>query len=284
MTLIEILTVIGVIVVLIAILLPGLNSARKQAVLAKSQNNLRQIATFLTAYAQANRDTVVPAAFDYSTQTNDPRVRVRTASPPGVLPPVGVERVGSWSDILWTENKLGPIVDNDDPANYNYGFDSPDRVLYEKDSAYDQNVLRSAARMTRTSGGTDALPFGTGSQSTEANDPGYFACNEFFDVRPPDATNPQRGKWWVMGQIVRPALSVYLVDSFAGEVTETTGSTVDDLQVQSIDYRYNGDNALMLFLDGHVEPQTAWETLRDLEEGRQIRFRDLDRSKPFYQP
>ncbi len=286
-SLVEILTVIGVIAVLIAILLPGLAAARKNAIMAKSQNNMRQIATFMTVYSQANRETIVPAAFDYSAQLPDPRVRVRTASPTQpapVLPPIGAPGVGTWSDILWTENKIGPIVDPDSPANYNYGFDSPDRVFYEKDADYDQNPFRSAARNTKTSDGNEAVPFGTGSASTEMGHPGYFAANEFFDVRPADGTHPNRGKWWVNGQILRPSQSVYLIDSFAGEVTQTTGTDVNSFTWADTDYRYVGDKCLMLFMDAHVTAEDGFDNLRELEEARQIRTLNLDRQKPFFAP
>jgi prepilin-type processing-associated H-X9-DG protein len=282
MSLVEILTVIGVIAVLIAILLPGLATAQKNAILAKSQNNLRQIATFMTAYAQGNRETIVPAAFDYSAQLGDPRMRARTASPVGVAPPIGAAGVGSWADILWTENKLGPIVDTTNPGEYDWRYDAPDRPFYEINEDYDRNPFRSAARITKTSQADEAVPYGNGSALTETGHPGYFACNEFFDLRPADATHPNRGKWWVNGQILRPAQSVYLIDSFAGEVTQTTGSGANNLQWADVDYRYVGDKCLMLFLDGHVTAEDAFDSLRELEEGRQIRAFDLDRQKPFF--
>jgi hypothetical protein len=38
----------------------------------------------------------------------------------------------------------------------------------------------------------------------------------------------------------------------------------------------------MLFLDGHVSSESEFETLRELEEERQIRLLDLDQRKPFY--
>ncbi len=282
-SLVEILTVIGVIAVLIAILLPGLATARKTALQAKSQNNMRQVAAFMTAYSQANRETVVPAAFDYSAQLPDPRVRVRTASPAAALPPIGAPGIGTWSDILWTENKLGPLPDLENATGYNYGYDSPDRLLYERDDDYDKNPFRSAAKNTKTSEGNNAVPFGTGSLSEEIGHPGYFAANEFFDVRAPDATHPNRGKWWVNGQILRPSQSVYLIDSFAGEVTQTTGSDVNTFQWADTDFRYVGDKCLLLFMDGHVSPEDGFDSLRDLEESRQIRTLDLDRQKPFFQ-
>src|SRR5579859_1560042 len=53
-TLVELLVVTGIIVLLIAILLPVLSSARESARRAKCASNLRQIGQSLTAYATAN--------------------------------------------------------------------------------------------------------------------------------------------------------------------------------------------------------------------------------------
>lgn len=55
-TLVELLVVIGIISVLIAILLPVLTKARKQAIEVRCQGNLRQIYAGLILYANDNRD------------------------------------------------------------------------------------------------------------------------------------------------------------------------------------------------------------------------------------
>jgi type II secretory pathway pseudopilin PulG len=290
MSLVEILAVVAIIAVLIAILLPGLAVVRRNAIWANSQSNLRNIHTFLAAYAQANRETIIPTGFDFSSQSADPRVRVRTPSPPGTAMPVGPERVGSWTDIMWMDAKLGPYVNlsmNDEGtgqnSSYDYAFDSPDRVFYESNEGYAGNVLRSAAENTNFAGtsASEAWPFGTGSRENEKTQPGYFAGNPFFDQRP-EGFNP--GKWWSTGQIVRPVQSVYCLDSYGGEVFPVVGDSAqpNTFALPAVDYRYVGQVCLMLFLDGHVSSESEFETLRELEEERQIRLLDLDQRKPFY--
>ena len=49
-TIVEVLTVIGVIVLLLGILLPALGVLRQNAILSRSQANLRQLGTYLKAY------------------------------------------------------------------------------------------------------------------------------------------------------------------------------------------------------------------------------------------
>jgi len=67
-TLVELLVVIGIIAVLISILLPALSAARAAAQSVMCQSNLRQLATTVVLYAQANDDYCPPAHYNYISQ------------------------------------------------------------------------------------------------------------------------------------------------------------------------------------------------------------------------
>ena len=61
-----------------------------------------------------------------------------------------------------------------------------------------------------------------------------------------------------------------------------------DMPTGQVDFRYGNGQCLMLFLDGHITPQSRWVDIWELEgcrdnsgitPGRGLRIRDLDSSK-----
>lgn len=60
-TLVELLTVIGIISALLGILLPAMNKARQRSLAIKCASNMRQLAAGWTLYAEANKGAIVPA-------------------------------------------------------------------------------------------------------------------------------------------------------------------------------------------------------------------------------
>ncbi|MBM4112478.1 MAG: type II secretion system protein [Phycisphaerae bacterium] len=289
-TIVEILAVIGVIIILMAILLPSIASVRGNAVLMHSFNHMRQVAAIAEAYSKDNRETVVPSAFDYTTAAQPGKVR-SNRQPDGSepTPPAGMLRKGTWADILWTHAELGPV---DVGGNYSWRYDAPDGYFYALAPDYDKNPFRALEPMVKkfepanmsTDAAINANDLGSRALPEHLGQPGMFAMNNFFDSR--------TGNWYTTAQVRRPAQVLFLVDSLAGEtidpVDDVSGVSPwegDDLTLCQVDFRYVGRVAAILFMDGHTDQQSRWEDLDDLQgdpavsndNGRGIRVTDLDK-------
>jgi len=282
MTLTELLVVMGGIAVLMALLFPALAGVRRSAFMANSMSNLRQVAVWMRMYSGDNREFIVPSQFDYSDNLYPGKVRSQFT--------IGAANKGTWADILWTVNEVGVLPGMVGPAGHDYRFDSPDKTVYKEMGTYHANVLRSAASNSKDLAGGDGLakPFGTG--AAERGLPGFFAANNFFNADPFSPTfnetpGSQQG-FWTTGQIKAPDRSMYLVDSFAGEVIEARAEPYQRVVVApggpetlEVDFRYSGV-CLMLFLDGHVGPEGMWTNLLELQTKRQVRITHLTSTLP----
>lgn len=284
-TMTEILVVMGVIALLIAVLLPALTGALRTGDMTKSMNNLKQIAMWMRSYSSENREYIVPSQFNYesSVGTGYP-VKVRSDTVLGNL-----RYKGTWTDVLWTQNGLGNdrgLLDPADSGNIDkYLYDSPDRAVFDAYPDYDDNPFRSAAPNTYNFmvGGAPGLgpkPYNNG--AAEAGLPGFFAANNFFKQKDFNAAPADPEQWWTTGQIRVPDRSMYVVDSFAGETIEPdavpfNNSTQSGPKTIEVDFRYSGA-CLMLFLDGHVDTQTPWLDLAELQGQRRVKVQNLDQN------
>ncbi len=286
LTLTEIMAVIGIIVVLLALLLPGLATVRRTGEQASSQSNVRQIHMYMTGYSTDNREFIVPSSFDYRESSYPGNVREnspRSASPNtgpmegGNFPVGSFEHVGSWADVLWAYSDQGVILDvvvpgNLGAENFNYRYDSPDRFVFDALPGY-ETVFRSVAQNTKAVGGNAATPFGTGSLASEKGQPGYFAANDFFRVE------AGSNNWYSTAQIRFPTKSVYLIDSYAGETIQPNRQGFGDAAQgipNQVDFRYIGDTALLLTMDGGIRSEAQFLDYEEFEE-RSYRLHDLDR-------
>ena len=310
----EMLVVIAVLVALLGLLFPLLAGFRNSGRMTKSMAHMRQVAGWLTLYGGDHRDFVIPSQFDYSQNAYPGQVR-STITDVALLNRLNA---GTWADIIWSEYKLGvfpqALPDWPDGFGQDFRHDSPDGLFYEQNVFPDQpilsfdldNPLRSAVANTRNTYSVHdiATPFGVG--AGEIGLPGYFAANNFFntDEFGADVRNPARPlpgpRWYTHGQIRMPERSMYLVDSFAGEVIQPwaerfkaavpSGQNDPTPGIPSesqVDFRYS-EVCLMLFLDGHSETQSKWVGIEELEgyaanpaeydpTNRRIRIRDLDK-------
>ena len=222
-TIIELLTVIAIIGILIAITVPAVTGAWKVSARAESMSRMKQISTWMTLYGNDNRDSILPSQFDYSDADNPGEV----CSNPALGDTVNK---GTWADILWAENDLyskvmsaggivdpnaDPNADPDDPEPFRartyYRYKAPDGAVYDSNQNYDASPLRSAVRNSfnfpRPVGSDSPTPYGNG--ASEQGLAGFFAANDHF--------NQRIGENYSYGQIKQPSISMYLVDSMAGE-------------------------------------------------------------------
>ena len=205
---------------------------------------------------------------------------------------------GTWADILWTDNNMHQTFglrdtydENDSMATLRWESDSPDNDIYDVHKSF-SHPFRSTFNNT------------TG---PDADYPGYFAANDFFDSRSDnDAdgdTSSTLDKYYTYAMLHSPGRSVYLVDSKTGttisdepEPWVATAGTVDGPIHQDslneaceIDFRY-GDECLMLMLDGSIQRVARWSERGPSDPippgfdptlyGQGIRVHQLTRRKP----
>jgi prepilin-type processing-associated H-X9-DG protein len=261
-----------------------------------SMSRMRQIGEFQGMYARDNREHIIPSQFDYSSDVFTYKGKVRTGLGADAL---GTEHMGTWTDIIWTVFEMGTDLPGRGGEPSVYRYDSPDQQFFKDRPSWGEITFRSAAPNSRNAtqpSNPEPRPFGDGAE--QIGEPGFFAANDFFSAVPQSLGDV--GTWYVTGQIRSPERSMYLVDSVAGEVIPcddedptcpsydfTPPANPDEQPPGEVDFRYS-DNCLMLFLDGHVEPQGRFDQLTDLEgipgnpnePGRGIRVRALDQRTP----
>ncbi len=283
-TLTELLVVVALIVLLLALLLPALGGVMASGQVTKSMNNLRQISTWMAQYSQSWNDYIVPARFNYRNDAFPGRVRSNPNAP------LGAPSAGTWADILHAENDVGGYPDAGKPApaglGNDYRYDAPDKPLYDLlGEGAITTPFRSTAPNTRNwndrHGNEPPKPYGKGAQ--EQGYPGYYAANDFFRSGWVTANEDDDDRVVTNGQIRTPGRSLYLIDSYLGEIIEDRKvaydpnyTTEDSLPEWYVDFRYAGDTALILFLDSHIENVGQWLDLDDLAS-RNIRICELDK-------
>ncbi len=115
-TLVELLVVIGVIAVLIAILLPALTKAQRQARSIACLSNLRQLGMAHQLYLSENRNTIIPAGWSGTVSGIDfvdPDVRA-----PSLVHPMDATWFTTFVDQKYIAAPDQELVDKSDPTKY----------------------------------------------------------------------------------------------------------------------------------------------------------------------
>jgi prepilin-type processing-associated H-X9-DG protein len=247
-SLVELLVVIGIIAVLLAILLPSLSGARRQANAVKCQSNLRQIGQGLLVYNAQNNGYVIPSYHMTGTDgganvpldgwapimdrdkliAGDRSLYTTVFTCPETLDIEGMLGGQTGNDLAkpkgwmdWPNLRLGTL--NQATTIPNRGFDRIIRVGYWINA---DNPIGAPAVVTPDLFYTASVGYGPGSNGVSI---GYTKTSRF--------RYPSR--------LIAMADGVY-----AGRQRDNRIGVTNS----RIGYRHPKETAMTLFADGHVEP------------------------------
>jgi prepilin-type N-terminal cleavage/methylation domain-containing protein/prepilin-type processing-associated H-X9-DG protein len=240
-TLVELLVVIGIIAVLIAVIMPALQKARRSAVMLQCAGNMRQIGAAISAYAQENRGVLPFAAMK-------------------VTPPGGGTHASMWCltwDDLIAEHLGAKMTTAEKEAAFNYrGIPSlvcpadPIATVFST-----PNVQRRSYALVRAAGASkDGKPFrGVAGQWTVSSLAAYVPSLKYQikvnQIRQPSETLmvvERANAWNAQGYEYESYVDV------PGQVSQFVAFAGDVLTLEKSRQTFHGDRWNFLFVDGHV--------------------------------
>lgn len=273
-TLVELLVVIGIIAVLVSILLPALNRARRQANTVQCASNMRQIALALLTYTNDNHGVLIPAEiassvpFPYGFFWSSELVRQKyIAAPPMVFngttanPPAGgsmgvFQCPEAWAPTDYIPSPAGKQGKYPTDPNNNTWCDgvpyadTAQNIFYATGTYYQLNCRQTGYSSNYTIGGLNNPPFVYFEAPTDA----------MGQTTAQDLANGQYRR--NISQIKHTALMVMIGESADLFWVSNTTSTVNGVihYAPSLGARHgqrsaDGTNAYtnFAFFDGHVE-------------------------------
>ena len=173
-TLTEVLVVMMMLAILVSLVLYATSGVTQSDALMRSQNNMRDINTFMQQYTNSNDARILPSQFDrYDEEgdgiggagsrmayelVDDQAEWIDNNNPYQSLddPVLDLVHRGTWVDLLWVEGNLGDSLSMADMPIDEWGgsggdefyrsfkYSAPDRTFYEDNPRYDKNPLRSS--------------------------------------------------------------------------------------------------------------------------------------------
>lgn len=172
-TLTEVLVVMMMLAILVSLVLYATSGITQSDALLRSQNNMREINTFMQQYTNSNNSAILPSQFDRFDEegesiggpgsrmayelAGDQAQWIANNNPYQSLgdPALDLVQRGTWVDLLWVEGNLGDTLSVADMSIDDWGsgggdlyrsfkYTAPGRVFYEDNPRWDKNPLRSA--------------------------------------------------------------------------------------------------------------------------------------------
>jgi general secretion pathway protein G len=268
-TLVELLVVIGIIAVLVAILLPALGSARRQANTVKCASNLRQIGQAFIMYAGDNKGMIVnPVEYDAS------------------FNPTTVFWHQRLSFYMNRKSQRGSQPGQTELSEVIRGCPEFEGALNTNSTPSTDKIGYGMARRLRTPESRTRYHMPAGSAPSNITTPsGINGPASAAELAPTDGTTYFPPPWKV-SQLKRPSNRIIFGDSWntfldppiagwdltSSAANAQSGDVGRHSKVRQVpatsDTRYGSMRANYAFVDGHVETLSPADALRGLNNPR----------------